>query len=193
MSKTDARVLLVSRRTEESAKRTVSQTAEGEDVPRLVTVAPYSDMLPKDAETQNNKRNGQRGNARPSDSPGAIILHSSGTTGLPKPIRLSHRYVIGYAGCHRLSVEEAAGRLILSTLPLYHVRTLLAKIPKDGGSDIGIGLWAFSPVSRFVHRDTMLLSGIISYPVGVFDSGSPGTVRCAVSDDGTNYTGRNGF
>jgi acyl-CoA synthetase (AMP-forming)/AMP-acid ligase II len=132
MSETGARVLLVSQRTEESARRAVPQTADGGDTARLVTVAPYSDLLPKEPETQDNKRKGQRGDTRPSDSPGALILHSSGTTGLPKPIRLSHRYLIGYAGCHRLSAEEAAGRLILSTLPLYHVRTPVAQISKDG-------------------------------------------------------------
>lgn len=50
-----------------------------------------------------------------------FILHSSGTTGLPKPIYNSHEYLLGYATCHEFSnVEEAAG-LSVTTLPLYHV------------------------------------------------------------------------
>ncbi|KAL9620217.1 MAG: hypothetical protein Q9160_005226 [Pyrenula sp. 1 TL-2023] len=50
----------------------------------------------------------------------AIVLHSSGTTGLPKPIFLTHRYPLGYASCHELPHGEVEGRLNLSTLPLYH-------------------------------------------------------------------------
>ena len=55
------------------------------------------------------------------DIPKALYLHSSGTTGLPKPIALAHRYPLTYAACHRLKEHEAEGRLNVSTLPLYHV------------------------------------------------------------------------
>jgi acyl-CoA synthetase (AMP-forming)/AMP-acid ligase II len=58
---------------------------------------------------------------QPSDEVGAVILHSSGTTGLPKPIRLTNRYLLGYAACHQLAPDEAEGRINVSTLPLYHV------------------------------------------------------------------------
>lgn len=50
----------------------------------------------------------------------AIILHSSGTTGLPKAIYQSQEYVLGYAANHCLSPEEASG-VNVSTLPLFHV------------------------------------------------------------------------
>lgn len=50
----------------------------------------------------------------------AIILHSSGTTGLPKAIYQSQEYVLGYAANHSLSPEEAHG-INVSTLPLFHV------------------------------------------------------------------------
>lgn len=56
------------------------------------------------------------------DDKKVIVLHSSGTTGLPKPIFLTHRYLLGYAGCHELLPGEVEGRLNMSTLPLYHVR-----------------------------------------------------------------------
>ncbi|KAH9204376.1 hypothetical protein DL95DRAFT_496544 [Leptodontidium sp. 2 PMI_412] len=49
-----------------------------------------------------------------------IILHSSGTTGLPKPVYTSHEYWIGYAACHAFQDEEATRGLNTTTLPLYH-------------------------------------------------------------------------
>ncbi|KAG7107450.1 Non-canonical non-ribosomal peptide synthetase ascB like protein [Verticillium longisporum] len=56
---------------------------------------------------------------------GALILHSSGTTGLPKPIYLAPRYILGYAACHEISENEVCSRS-LSTLPMYHGFGLLA-------------------------------------------------------------------
>lgn len=55
-----------------------------------------------------------------------LILHSSGTTGLPKPIHLAHRYLLGYASCHAFEESEEADWRNLSTLPLYHGFGLLA-------------------------------------------------------------------
>lgn len=51
-----------------------------------------------------------------------LILHSSGTTGLPKPIYLAHRYMLGYATCHEFPTtdDQALRGLNLSTLPLFH-------------------------------------------------------------------------
>lgn len=50
-----------------------------------------------------------------------IILHSSGTSGLPKPIPCSHRYFMGYATCHNFNSDKEAQGLTLSTLPFFHV------------------------------------------------------------------------
>lgn len=50
-----------------------------------------------------------------------IILHSSGSTGLPKPIYQSHRYLLGFTQAHLFNSPEEAEALTLSTLPLYHV------------------------------------------------------------------------
>lgn len=50
-----------------------------------------------------------------------LILHSSGTTGLPKPIPCSHRYFLGYATCHSFSSDEEAHGLTISTPPFFHV------------------------------------------------------------------------
>lgn len=50
-----------------------------------------------------------------------IILHTSGTTGLPKPIHQPHKMLLGYACCHRPTHIEDVEGLNLSMLPLYHV------------------------------------------------------------------------
>lgn len=50
-----------------------------------------------------------------------LILHSSGTTGLPKPIYQPHKYLLGYTVCHQSSSHEEIAGLNMSTLPLYHV------------------------------------------------------------------------
>ena len=50
-----------------------------------------------------------------------LILHSSGTSGLPKPIPCSHRYFLGYATSHSFTSSEEALGLTISTLPFFHV------------------------------------------------------------------------
>ncbi|EPQ54396.1 acetyl-CoA synthetase-like protein [Gloeophyllum trabeum ATCC 11539] len=56
----------------------------------------------------------------------AIIMHSSGTTGLPKPIYHATGYVLIYAACHRLPEQTEPWEFNVSTLPLYHGFGLLA-------------------------------------------------------------------
>ncbi|KAL8766520.1 MAG: hypothetical protein Q9209_006736 [Squamulea sp. 1 TL-2023] len=51
----------------------------------------------------------------------AIILHSSGSTGLPKPIYHAHKYLLNYATCHKFQLEEDTSQVCTSTLPLFHV------------------------------------------------------------------------
>ncbi|KAG7086748.1 putative NRPS-like protein biosynthetic cluster [Marasmius oreades] len=57
---------------------------------------------------------------------GAVIMHSSGTTGLPKPIYHAPAYLLGYAACHNLSQPSSPFGYNVSTLPLYHGFGLLA-------------------------------------------------------------------
>lgn len=56
------------------------------------------------------------------DDRNVLILHSSGTTGLPKPIYLAHRYMLGYATCHEFpeTDDQTLRGVTLSTLPLFH-------------------------------------------------------------------------
>lgn len=52
----------------------------------------------------------------------AFIMHSSGTTGLPKPIAHNQTYPLIFAACHRFPEQKEPFRYQVSTLPLYHVR-----------------------------------------------------------------------
>ncbi|KAL4792591.1 putative NRPS-like enzyme [Aspergillus venezuelensis] len=49
-----------------------------------------------------------------------LILHSSGTTGLPKPIYTSHRHYLSFALCHEFKTDEEMLSPTLSTSPLFH-------------------------------------------------------------------------
>ncbi|KAK4611143.1 Adenylate-forming reductase cicB [Fulvia fulva] len=53
----------------------------------------------------------------------SLILHSSGTTGMPKPIYHTERYLLAFATCHDLPVTPDGP--CLSTLPLFHGYGLL--------------------------------------------------------------------
>ena len=68
-----------------------------------------------------------------------IILHSSGTTGLPKPIFQSHEYLLGFAAAHEFSSEEEAQHSNFSTLPLYHVSYI-----SDTIEDVGFSTHAWN-------------------------------------------------
>lgn len=114
-----AQAIILSKRTQSSAKQALLISSEEQRDIRQVISVPYESL----------QQLGESGSTdaveRPtplSDQTVALILHSSGTTGLPKPIRLAHRYLLGYAACHHLQPEECNNRLNVSTLPMYHVR-----------------------------------------------------------------------
>lgn len=52
-----------------------------------------------------------------------MILHSSGTTGFPKPLYSSHRFLLGFTAAHDFATAEESQGLMVSTLPLFHVST----------------------------------------------------------------------
>lgn len=114
VDKTGARAILVSQQT----LTTATQSTTGTPVEVLDTL-PYVDFLAWPKTPVSHPR--LPGVPREHDRPGSLILHSSGTTGLPKPIPLTHRYLLGYAACHNLRPEDSVGCTNVSTLPLYHV------------------------------------------------------------------------
>ena len=122
LAEASARVIICSTRTERSAVEAVRNFGQEEKAPAIVIVAPYQVLIESCSRKTNIAPERAFTYKTPfEDLPGSLILHSSGTTGLPKPVPLTHRYLLGYAACHRLEPEEADGRLNVSTLPLYHV------------------------------------------------------------------------
>jgi UDP-glucose 4-epimerase len=61
-----------------------------------------------------------------------MILHSSGTTGLPKAIFTSHQYLLSFTTCHELPYNSQTEQPCLSTLPLYHGFGLIAPLLSMG-------------------------------------------------------------
>ncbi|TGJ78534.1 hypothetical protein E0Z10_g10232 [Xylaria hypoxylon] len=110
LESTGAAALLVSPKTRRSLDKSIDQRVA------IITVEPYRVFIPVVVSARKD-------DGRASSS---LILHSSGTTGYPKPIYLSHRYLLGYAACHDFSTSQHLYWVNLSTLPLYHGFGLLA-------------------------------------------------------------------
>ncbi len=88
----------------------------------------------------------------------AIILHSSGTTGLPKPIYMAHRYLLGYAACHEFDPAENTTWVNMSTLPLYHGFGLLAPC-----LSLSVGMTCLFPPSSIIPAAHSTLELIKQY------------------------------
>jgi len=74
-------------------------------------------------EKLNNVVNVQR---RMSSSDPLLLQHSSGTTGLQKPVLLSHRAVLDHVKCYGEAIELNENDKVVSWLPLYHDMGLIA-------------------------------------------------------------------
>ncbi|KAI1261342.1 hypothetical protein F5Y18DRAFT_419522 [Xylariaceae sp. FL1019] len=122
LEKTGAKTILASKRTRPSLSREVYNTA------KVASIEHYSTFMEDDSVETHEPEPilMEKEQTRNADEKGAVILHSSGTTGLPKPIYLAHRYILGYAACHSFPSEQEVNWVNLSTLPLYHGFGLLA-------------------------------------------------------------------
>lgn len=125
LKKTNPSTLLISGQVSHSVKDTIEiyekQRPENFVLPHIVNSLTYEDFLYPTGDLA--------GYPTPPRYPvfvredlGAFIMHSSGTTGLPKPISHSQTYPLIYAACHRLPEQNEPFRYQVSTLPLYHVR-----------------------------------------------------------------------
>ena len=120
--KTAACAIIASPRIENTAKEGLSNFATSEDRPRIYTQAAFADFL--NVPTKEGCMNTsicKPGYFASENDRNVLILHSSGTTGLPKPIHQSHKWLLCFATCHNFSSDEEALGVNLSTLPLYHV------------------------------------------------------------------------
>ncbi|KAK7998983.1 hypothetical protein PG991_014658 [Apiospora marii] len=71
-----------------------------------------------------------------------LLFHSSGSTGLPKPIPLTHRMLLSAVNCHEFHTEAQAQGLNLTTLPMFHGFGLVAP-----GLSMSVGKTALFPAS----------------------------------------------
>lgn len=95
-----------------------------------------------------------------------LILHSSGTTGLPKPIYQSHRWLLSFATCHEFSPDAEKLSLSLSTLPLYHVSDYPILESSEADPRQGYGL--VSPALSLGIGKTLCIPPPSVIPTGVF-------------------------
>ena len=123
LSKTATRAIIVSPRLRRTAQEALSLFATTGVVPATYSQDPFTSFLDVQQSRQDVGTNICREGSEAQDSDrNVLILHSSGTTGLPKPIYHSHKWLLSFATCHDFTSEEEALSLSLSTLPLYHVR-----------------------------------------------------------------------
>lgn len=90
-----------------------------------------------------------------------LILHSSGTTGHPKPIALSGRYPLVYAACHEFPEDMAVEWANMSTLPLYHGFGLLAPC-----LSLSVGLRCCFPPSSIISSAQSTIDLLRAFAAG---------------------------
>lgn len=121
-----AQAVITSPRHVDTAKAAFETTSleYGRGGTKIQVAAPFEDYLNEPGEGETVPADaticGRRHYLGDSDR-NVIILHTSGTTGLPKPVPQPHKMLLGYARCHRPSETEDVEGLNLSMLPLYHV------------------------------------------------------------------------
>jgi acyl-CoA synthetase (AMP-forming)/AMP-acid ligase II/nucleoside-diphosphate-sugar epimerase len=113
-----ARSVFASPRLASLAEAAFSEGHSPDDV-ELHISQPFDSDFPPGTEFLNNPLSSPEHYVSESDRD-VLILHSSGTTGLPKPIYQPHRYLLGFSQCYMHNKDEIVESLNMSTLPLYH-------------------------------------------------------------------------
>ncbi|OSS44047.1 hypothetical protein B5807_11144 [Epicoccum nigrum] len=113
-----ARSVLASPRLVSLAKAAFSEELSP-DALELHISQPFESNLPPSTEPFEKPLSSSEHYVSESDR-NVLILHSSGTTGLPKPIYQPHRYLLGFSQCYMHTEDEVVEAINMSTLPLYH-------------------------------------------------------------------------
>ena len=166
---TSAVAILIASRlrgTTENALALFSSTSEPDHLPVLYPARSYEDILHDDNVSGSSICHSYHYTADADRN--VLILHSSGTTGLPKPIYASHRYLLGFAACHDFPNKEDAQALNVSTLPLFHVCYLLPWFIKARADESILGFWPSCTMPVIGHRHATLPSRLIDYFQGRF-------------------------
>ncbi|KAL7939402.1 hypothetical protein V8C35DRAFT_326453 [Trichoderma chlorosporum] len=155
LEKTGSKNVLVSKRTRNLL------AGQLDDCFNMINVMPYTmflDLGTRDCSADDNYKKllTQR---KSHGSERSLILHSSGTTGFPKPIYLTKRYLLQYASCHEFPDDEVTDWVNLSTLPLYHGFGFLAPC-----LSLSVGMTCVFPPSSIISagRSTLDLLNAFS-------------------------------
>jgi len=119
---TNACVMIASPRLRNIAQEALGLFPDSGLRPALSSQVPYENFLNLSEQTLGGNLGSPEHYVADTDR-NVLILHSSGTTGLPKPLFMTHRYTLCFTGAHDFPNEQEAQALVISTLPLYHVRT----------------------------------------------------------------------
>ncbi|KAK9414371.1 putative Carrier domain-containing protein [Seiridium unicorne] len=126
---TGAKLMLISSSLQllaaDAFQKTDNNSQEGVDegvAPRICLVPGYHEFFEDVKLTRSNDlvRAAHSNHFVSEDDRQVLILHSSGTSGLPKPIPCSHRYLLSYATCQSFESAQETHSLAISTLPLFH-------------------------------------------------------------------------
>ncbi|CUS10367.1 unnamed protein product [Tuber aestivum] len=124
LKSTSAGSVIVSQRCKRAASEAVASFGGGEKMPNIYEPVSYNRFL-EDAEWDSLEIPPAYDIVEEMDR-NVLILHSSGTTGLPKPIYHPHKYMLGYAACHLFEENDKVDGVNCSTLPLFHGFGLLS-------------------------------------------------------------------
>lgn len=126
LKETSAGTVIATERLVNSAKAALANKSEAPSQILLVAQEPYGTFLnPRNTESPKDSIVGST-HYRGELDRNVLLLHSSGTTGLPKAISCSHRYLLFYATCSDFRTEDEALGWNITTLPLYHGFGLVA-------------------------------------------------------------------
>ncbi|KAF1983330.1 acetyl-CoA synthetase-like protein [Aulographum hederae CBS 113979] len=90
---------------------------------------------------------------RSDEEPGVFLLHSSGTTGLPKVQPQTHAFLLQFGTIHALDDPQEAENFNFSMLPLYHGFGLVA-----AGLSMSVGLTVCLPHSAICSAESVIAS-----------------------------------
>jgi len=101
----------------------------------------------------------RRGETGPSDT--ATLLYTSGTTGTPKGIALTHRNLMHNVETVPFMVQVKASDMFLSILPVWHI---LERTSEYMGFRVGTSLWYTSPLAVLKDLAAVNPTHMISVP-----------------------------